>query len=359
MVETIERLSIAERLRRLPECLTIELVREHLQIAIELEHSTLPPYMCGLYSILPDRNREASQLIRSVLMEEMLHMTLAANVLNAIDGQPDIDVPRFVPEYPTPLPDSNEAFIIDLRGFSPEALDTFIRIELPTPRGERRAVWNGYNTIGQFYEAIIDALQRLEAAARREGKTIYTGDIERQIGPDQYYYGGGGDAIVVHDEETAVLALQTIVNQGEGADHTIWAQYPFKGERRELSHYNRFIEVREGRYYRRGDICNEEPTGPSFDVDWDAAYPMITNPQEHKAAFARSPGLIKKYSEFNILYTELLHVLHDAFNGRPDLLVVGVGRMNELKAACIELMRIPVPGKEDRNAGPGFEYVPL
>ncbi|HSF19405.1 MAG TPA: ferritin-like domain-containing protein [Vicinamibacteria bacterium] len=35
---------------------TLESLRVHLRWALELEHSTLPPYLCALYSLDPDRN---------------------------------------------------------------------------------------------------------------------------------------------------------------------------------------------------------------------------------------------------------------------------------------------------------------
>ncbi|MFI6734901.1 ferritin-like domain-containing protein, partial [Nonomuraea sp. NPDC050451] len=38
---------------------TLDSLREHLQWAIELEHATLPPYLCALYSLDPERNPEA------------------------------------------------------------------------------------------------------------------------------------------------------------------------------------------------------------------------------------------------------------------------------------------------------------
>ena len=60
---------------------TLDDLREHLQWALELEHATLPPYLCALYSIKPGTNTEASHAIASVCYEEMLHMTLAANLL--------------------------------------------------------------------------------------------------------------------------------------------------------------------------------------------------------------------------------------------------------------------------------------
>jgi hypothetical protein len=64
-------------------------LRAHLQWALELEHSTIPPYLCALYSIPEGSNPEAAEVVRSVFMEEMLHMTLVANVLNAVGGSPE------------------------------------------------------------------------------------------------------------------------------------------------------------------------------------------------------------------------------------------------------------------------------
>jgi rubrerythrin len=67
---------------------TLESLREHLQWAIELEHSTIPPYLCALYSLDSDRNPEAADVVSSVMVEEMLHLTLAANLRNAVGGRP-------------------------------------------------------------------------------------------------------------------------------------------------------------------------------------------------------------------------------------------------------------------------------
>ena len=59
-------------------------VRAALQQAVELEHATLPVYLYGLYSLQSGVNTAIADIIQSVAMEEMLHMTLAANVLNAL-----------------------------------------------------------------------------------------------------------------------------------------------------------------------------------------------------------------------------------------------------------------------------------
>ena len=67
-----------------------------LQTAIELEHSTIPVYLTALYSIKPNANREVAALIRSVVIEEMLHMALACNILISIGGSPSIGQPGFI-----------------------------------------------------------------------------------------------------------------------------------------------------------------------------------------------------------------------------------------------------------------------
>ena len=75
---------------------SMESLREHLQWAIELEHATIPAYLCALYSIKSGSNLEAVELISSVVIEEMLHLTLAANLLNAVGGEPRLDIPRML-----------------------------------------------------------------------------------------------------------------------------------------------------------------------------------------------------------------------------------------------------------------------
>ena len=64
----------------------VEAVRAALQSAIELEHSTIPLYLYALYSLDPAKNGVIAKIIQSVVVEEMLHMTLASNVMNALGG---------------------------------------------------------------------------------------------------------------------------------------------------------------------------------------------------------------------------------------------------------------------------------
>ena len=82
----------------------IEVLRGDLQFAIELEHATIPPYLTALYSILEGTNDAIRGILRSVVLQEMLHMAMAGNILAAIGGKPDLTKPDFLPVYPTDLP---------------------------------------------------------------------------------------------------------------------------------------------------------------------------------------------------------------------------------------------------------------
>ena len=58
--------------------------------------------------------RADPEVVHSVFMEEMLHLTMAANILNAVGGSPKIDTPNLLPKFPTYLPHSNRAFEVPL-----------------------------------------------------------------------------------------------------------------------------------------------------------------------------------------------------------------------------------------------------
>jgi ferritin-like protein len=334
---------------------TVVSLRTHLQWALELEHSTIPPYLCALYSIPEGSNVLASSLIRSVVMEEMLHMVLAANLLNAVGGEPDVCHRKFVPSYPTFLPHSDKAFQVHLLPFSPEAVDTFLKIERPMkpgarPRGQK------YHTIGQFYSAIREGMELLEGRARKRGKTIFTGRRSRQVDGDVWYYGGGGTPIVVHDLESARLAIGEIMEQGEGLDHTIFDGDSRFGQVDELAHYFRFYEIRAGRRYLPTDRPGHLPTGPELPVDWSARYPMAPDPKAK--GYRTRPEVQRLMVDFNQKYTALLQLLHRTFNGKPATLRDAVPLMYQLKYGAQALMAIPTGKADGSTVGPSFEFSP-
>ncbi len=331
---------------------SIESLHRHLQTALVLEHATIPAYLTALYSIREGHNAEAAEVIRSVVMEEMLHMTLVANVMNAVGGEPEIDTPGFVPAYPCPLPHSAGTFQVGLLPFSPEALEIFVRIERPAPAGAPPED-EGYETIGQFYAALLEAMVRLEEEARARGGSIFTGPEARQIEPHHFYYGGGGGVVLVRDLATARTALEEVMEQGEGMDHTIFDGDEAFGDEEELAHYFRFNEILAGRYYLPSDTPGSGPTGPAFPVDWSAVWNISPNPKAER--YRDRPDVFEMMVSFNRGYTALLRVLHAAFNGAPDELAGAVPKMYELGHAARRLARIPT-GDGGTTVGPPFEY---
>jgi hypothetical protein len=326
---------------------TIAELCDHLQTALEIEHSTIPPYLCALWSLEPGRNTAAARSIREVVMQEMLHMTLVANVLNGLGGRPAIHTPGFLPNYPTYLPHSDDRFLVPLEPFSENALQTFRKIELPAtdcapPEPDR------YHTIAQFYEAIRDALVRLA-----KPKSVWIGNRDHQVGPDRYYYGSGGDAIVVDNFASAVQAVDVIIFQGEGIDLTVWdAGTRRPTEDHELAHYFRFDELYSGHRYIESDTPASGPTGEPLLVDFDAVLPMRPNPKaEH---YPPGSELRAMTDECSRTYTTLLQQLQNAFTGNPSSLVNSVITMKQLEYRAIALMNVPLG--DGSNAGPAFQW---
>jgi CDGSH-type Zn-finger protein len=328
-------------------------LRAHLQGAIQLEHATLPPYMCALYSIMPGTNQESVDVITSVVVEEMLHMTLAANLLNAVGGTPVLDDPDFIVEYPAFLPYSNDVVEVPLTRFSPAAVQTFLAIERPEG-DDAGSQSDRFETIGQFYRALEEGFNYLcESLGEAE---VFCGDPSRQITPVGFRWGGGGRVIAVRDLASALSAIDEIEEQGEGLKHAeVWDgdRDMFHPSRDEVAHYYRFRQIEQGRHYQRGDTPQSGPTGDEFDVDWNAVTPMRENPRTRD--LAQGDPVRGAMESFNQQYSDLLRRLNFVFNGRPDDLDGCVAAMMGLRDELRELIRMPW-NDGTTTAGPSFEW---
>lgn len=377
--EDARRLPVEARVRNIGQ------LHKLLRRAALIEHTTIPPYLTALYSLKDGANEQSANIIKGVLVEEMLHWILAANVLNAVGGEPAFNDPRFVPTYPTNLLDllnartgpgvkSLDALLkvdavsaragaraaagpppveVGILKFSEEAIDTFLEIETPEPKHE--APSDEITTIGAFYKILIDGLETLEAEAHRKGKTIFTQDPERQkrqVGPE-HYYGSGGSAVVVTDLHTARRALKEIIFQGEGFDPRFYEGNASIGDYDELGHYYRYNQIKQGRFYAKGDTPLTGPRGAPLRVDWDKVYDMKPNPS--LADYRHQPELRAKGEAFNRGYLGLLDKMQLAFTGRPDLLQEAVVIMFQLKYLAAELLKNPL-GAGPLHAGPVFGY---
>ncbi|MBS0181598.1 MAG: ferritin-like protein [Nitrospira sp.] len=341
---------------------SIGLLHRQLFKAMQLEHATAPPYISALYSIHPGDNADAAQILRAVAVEEMLHLTIAANVMNAVGGTVDFTVAGFVPSYPTVLPDGEHDFEVGLGPFGKDALETYLKIERPAmaPRGQARHVQikGGarhfishphdqtlrYYSIGEFYAAIRDGIVYLESEAKAKGKTIFTGDRAKQA-TAEYYYSGGGRLWPVFDVDSACRAIDLVIEQGEGELKQIF------GAEGEIAHYYRFDQLQKGRYYQIGDQPGQ-PTGREIHVNWEAVWPIAVNLKLNK--IPEKSELHAAVADFNKAYREFLAFLTRAFNGEPKLLLEAVPRMFEFRNRMQQLIRNPLPGG-DCNAAPTYE----
>jgi Ferritin-like len=337
---------------------TIEDVRLKLQTAIELEHSTIPPYLTANFTLInqrSDTNAKISGIIGSVLGEEMLHMTIAANLLNAVGGTPAINTPTFIPKYPGHLPGAVEgSLVVGLEKFSIELVqNTFMEIEEPenpapvkdpvpqTPDGE---------TIGEFYQGIITDMQNLVA----QGQNIFTGDPARQVTMENFY--PSSVLFPVTNLEEAINAINIIIDQGEGTSTDPFVAPQDQSYRtQEPSHYFRFEEIVKGQELILNTDGSYSFSGDQIPFDPSTVANMAPNPK--MADYVPGTTAYENMRLFNYNYTCLLNTLHETFNGNPDMLTTALGNMFSLRLYALKLLAQPsnVP---NMVAGPSFEYVP-
>lgn len=334
-----------------------------LQTAIELELSTIPPYLVALLSIKPFSNRAAAEAIRSVMMEEMLHMVLVSNVISSLGGTVRLSKDN-MPSFPLKLNFEGKTFAdrkfdVDLAPFSAATIDTFMKIEQPrVAKPPAVLAMNQVDipapTIGEFYEGIVKQLSAL--AADPNNKT-FVGDPHRQIGVD-YYWSGGGKPVVVTDLVSAKAALEIVIKQGEGAAKSVddgdAANF---GQPFEVAHYFRFREIHFGKRYLPADDPSGRPSGSAIAVDYSAVYPIKTNASG--ADYASGSALANLNDSFNQNYTEMMVQLEQALNGQPKVLYTAImNGMHGLPPLAIEMMQTPIDGDaKGKNGSPTFEWV--
>ncbi len=306
-----------------------------LQDALKVEHATIPPYFTAWISIMEGHNFEAKEIIKSVLIEEMLHLTLVANLLNAVGGRPSLTRPGFVLRYPDHLPFSGTHFKIHIERFSKSALKTFMQIERPEPKGTLPK-GEKYHTIGQFYAFVR---QKLDQLCDDYGEDqVFSGHIDLQIRPEDYY--GSGSVVVVENRDTAHQAISTIVDEGEGAhegifddDHNILGP----GDGKELAHYYRFKEIYKEKHYTKKDTPKSGPRGSKLKVDYHKVFPLEEDTDRRN--YSEGSDNRMALDAFADSYQELLASLENAFTGNRSALTEGMARMFALRNQAMGLIR--------------------
>ncbi|MFA7250141.1 MAG: ferritin-like protein [Dehalococcoidia bacterium] len=339
--------------------------------AAELEHEILCCYLFASFSMKDDvaegvtvaqleRIEEWRDLLRGIVVQEMIHFAAACNLLTAIGGAPQLRRPN--------LPTASRAypprFQLRLMPFSPEAVDQFVSLEQPEAIweaeqiGEFRATAvpldrlsdifsseRNYSTVGELYRGIQDGFSYL---AQKLGEAeLFVGPAGAQTAQEYFQLPG---LIAVHDLPSALEAINVIVEQGEGAS-----------EEAEDSHYKRFLRIQQ-------EYREERERDPAF----EPARPVVTSPHamlpadlapDAEVALIDNPIAIDLCNLFDGCYELMIQVLGRLFahgDEQPETLAayadIGVSLMfDAIDPLGREITRIPAgPGHPGMNAGPGF-----
>jgi hypothetical protein len=311
---------------------TPEALREHLELAIGVELSTVPPYLYAMYSI-EDQSSEAALLIRSVVAEEMLHAVLAANLLLAVGGNPDFSSADLMPRYPSDLPHHRPKLTLNIKPCSQQQIEElFLVIEQPETHAAPSED-DIYTSLGQFYHAIEKGLAHVA-----DSHDIFANpQTDRQMSdpsfysPVEYDAEDSGGLLMINDIASANEAIHIIVHQGEGVSDEKWAD-PLH---QELTHYHKFLQIADG-------------TAPIGKV-----VPALVNPTTDEF-----PPVAHDVSElFNAAYRYVYMTMDEIFQAGADRGAL-VGRLYALMSTVLSplahhLMTLPVG--EGFVAGPTFE----
>ena len=340
-----------------------------LSEAAQLEHMIMCQYLFATFSLKRDIGEGVTQvqleamkrwerIVLDVAVQEMLHLALVNNLLVALGSIPYFDRPNF-PLQGKYFPAGIKLALIP---FGERSLQHFLFLERPEGMTREDAVGfeaqgipnppmplddiapeaQDYATVGHLYRGIEQGFRHL--VEKYGEKQVFVGPPQAQM--TQKYF-GWPELVAVTDLASANKAIETIVEQGEGA----------RGDWQD-AHYGKFLTV-----------WNEYHTMKSQDPNFEPARPVI-------AAFTRPPLdttdveiITEPFTAdvatlFNVSYEAVLQVLIRMFiyHGETEdelmtLSSIAVDGMFQLIEPLGQLLTtLPIgtnaPGK---TAGAGFE----
>jgi photosystem II stability/assembly factor-like uncharacterized protein len=310
----------------------IEWLRDALQIAIQLELSTLPPYLLARWSII-SASEPISETIRDITREEMEHMGLACNMLSAINGTPLIADSAVAPTYPGALPwGIRPGLVVSLRKLDKAQAGVFMEIEYPQGGPVAAALTDAPTTIGEFYDSIRNAFHDLNP----------TFTTLRQV--DQT------DGVFIIDSLAAVdKAITTINLQGEGSNISP-EESPGK-----LAHYYQFGEIFNERRFRqdssgRWDYRDDHPM--PLPAIHDVADIPAGGYQRQDVPDLETWDLIER---FDREYSIMLRLLQTTWTVDQNDFWQSLGKMTAMRTIAKQLVTKKRP--DGRHYGPCFRYV--
>ncbi|MFL5698736.1 MAG: ferritin-like domain-containing protein, partial [Ktedonobacteraceae bacterium] len=286
-----------------------------LSEAAALEHMIMCQYLYAAFSLKRDVSEgiTAEQLeaikgwervVSHVATQEMLHLALVSNLLSAIGASPFFSRPNF-PQKSRYYPPGVRLALLP---FGQDALQHFLYLERPegmdledTPELEVLAtpkpsiplkldddqivpLEQDFATVGHLYRGIEQGFRYLVEKYGQE--QVFVGPRRAQATPE---YFGWPELVAVTDLPSAVKAIETIIEQGEGAQGD-WSE----------AHYGKFLQIMQEYQQLKQQDPNFEPARPVL------------------AAYVRPPS---DTSEYNLIKYPLTAGISELFNASYEVLL--------------------------------------
>ena len=264
-------------------------------------------------------------------------VTLASNLMVSVGGHPRFYGRNIVPRYPGPVPHHTPGFTVNLERCSVGFVrDTCMAIEQPEEPSAPPEDDN-FETIGQFYMSVEGALKTL---SQQLGDQLFGANVPARQLSKGYFpeISDTRDLKTVTDLESALAAIQIIIEQGEG----ILGSHYDDVSKQEVSHYYKFERIVEGEA-PLGDVC-----------------PVAKNPHTSDLS-----GPIRNLSDlFNGCFCYMLLAMEEIFSITDQTRkheIVFSGLFSIMSAVLPQLARTmmsqAISEGASENGGPTFEYI--
>ncbi len=310
------------------------------------------------------RNYGMRGVLLEISHEEMIHFLIVNNILMAM-GEP------FYPAVPN-FADMNRRFPIEvdfaLEAFSATTVQRFMRLEWPdflekdlpgddkpnAPETTEYHPQNGYSSISELYRQIRQAIASLpdlfvvkKGSVGGEHHLFLRPDFNK-LHPDYQ--------LQVDDVESALFAIDLIVDQGEGCNPN--------SPKFEQSHFQQYRRMAAALAEQQN---NSNAATKGQPVPWNPAYPALRNPtlrncQDGNTSMVTVPETRAVMEIFNECYFIMMQLMVQHFGFMPTaslrrskIMNAAIDVMTGMMRPLGELLASMPSGKPGKTAGPSFE----
>lgn len=302
------------------------------------------------------RNYGMRGVLLEVSHEEMIHFLMVNNILMAM-GEP------FYPATPN-FSEMNRRFPIEvdfaLEPFNATTIQRFMRFELPDflekdlnsdrqendPTADRL---HGYGSLSELYRQIRQAIEQIpDIFVVKKGRVggehhLFLREDFNKVHPDYQ--------LQVEDVESALFAIDFIVEQGEGCDPN--------SPKFEQSHYQQYRRMAEA-------LAQQHVQNTDSPIPWNPAYPALRNPTLHyrdgNSSVVTVPETRAVMQIFDECYFIMMQLMVQHFGLTPTaslrrskIMNAAIDVMTGMMRPLGEILMSMPSGKRGKTAGPTFE----